>query len=99
MTLQEQSKRTIGLIGIGHMGSHMAPRLIAAGYHLTVYDRTREKAQAIEGATGAETPQEAAAHSEVVISIVTDDPALDEAMLVPNGALAATHAGSATIDL
>lgn len=56
MTMEEQSKPTIGFIGLGHMGSHMVPRLIAAGYHLIVYDRTREKAQAIEGATVAETP-------------------------------------------
>ena len=53
MTMQKQSQPTIGFIGMGHMGSHMAPRLIAAGYHLTVYDRTREKAQAIAGATVA----------------------------------------------
>ena len=99
MTLQEQSKPTIGFIGLGHMGSHMVPRLIAAGYHLTVYDRTREKAQAIQGASVAETPREAAAHSEVVISIVTDDAALDEVMLGPDGVLAGTHDGSVLIDM
>jgi 3-hydroxyisobutyrate dehydrogenase len=99
MTLQEPSKRTIGFIGLGHMGSHMVPRLIAAGYHVTVYDRTREKAQAIQGATVAETPREAAAHSEVVISIVTDDAALDEVMLGHDGVLADTHAGSVLIDM
>lgn len=99
MTLQEPSKRTIGFIGLGHMGSHMVPRLIAAGYHVTVYDRTREKAQAIQGATVAETPREAAEHSEVVISIVTDDAALDEVMLGPDGVLAGTHAGSVLIDM
>src|SRR3989440_9731025 len=99
MTQQEPSKPAIGFIGMGHMGSHMASRLIQAGYPLTVYDRTREKAQAIEGATVAETPKEAAAHSEVVISIVTDDAALDEVMLGPNGALAGTHAGSVIIDM
>src|SRR5438094_4287787 len=99
MTLQEQSKRTIGLIGIGHMGSHMAPRLIYAGYHLTVYDRTREKAQAIAGATVAGTPEEAAAHSDIVISIVTNDPALEEVMFGPNGVLAGTHTGSVIIDM
>ncbi len=99
MTMQEQSKPTIGLIGMGHMGSHMAPRLIRAGYHLTVYDRTREKAQAIAGATVAETPEAAAAHSDVVISIVTNDAALEEVMLGPNGVLAGTHAGSVIIDM
>ena len=99
MTMQEQSKPSIGFIGMGHMGSHMAPRLIAAGYHLTVYDRTREKAQAIAGATVAETPEEAAAHSDMVISIVTNDPALEEVMFGPNGVLAGTHAGSIIIDM
>src|SRR5215470_13423144 len=99
MTLQEQSKPTIGFIGLGHMGSHMAPRLIAAGYHLTVYDRTREKAQAIAGATVAETPKAAAAHSDAVISIVTDDIALEEVMRGPDGVLAGIHAGSVIIDM
>ena len=99
MTMQEQSKPTIGFIGLGHMGSHMASRLIHAGYHLTVYDRTREKAHAIAGAAVVETPKEAAAHSDVVISIVTDDAALDEVMLGPNGVLAGTHPGSVIIDM
>jgi 3-hydroxyisobutyrate dehydrogenase-like beta-hydroxyacid dehydrogenase len=99
MTMREQSQPTIGFVGMGHMGSHMAPRLIRAGYHLTVYDRTREKAQAIAGATVAETPEAAAAHSDVVISILTDDPALEEVMLGPNGVLAGTHAGSVIIDM
>ena len=99
MTMQEQSKPTIGFIGLGHMGSHMASRLIHAGYHLTVYDRTREKAHAIAGAAVVETPKEAAAHSDVVISIVTDDAALEDVMLGPNGALAGTHAGSVIIDM
>src|SRR5215471_4809480 len=99
MTMQEQSKPSIGFIGLGHMGSHMASRLIHAGYHLTVYDRTREKAHAIAGAAVVETPKEAAAHSDVVISIVTDDAALEDVMLGPNGALAGTHAGSVIIDM
>ena len=61
----------------------MATRLIGAGYHLTVYDRTRERAQAIKGATVTETPKEAVSHSDVVISIVTDDAALEEVKLGP----------------
>ena len=99
MTTNEHSKPTIGFIGMGHMGSHMAPRLLSAGYQLTIYDRTREKAQAIQGATVAGTPKEAAANSDVVISIVTDDAAQEEIMFGPNGALAGTHAGSVIIDM
>jgi 3-hydroxyisobutyrate dehydrogenase-like beta-hydroxyacid dehydrogenase len=99
MSQQEPSKPTIGFIGMGHMGSHMAPRLIRAGYHLTIYDRTREKAQAIEGAAVAETPAEAAANSDRVISIVTDDAALEEVMFAPSGVLSGTHTGSIIIDM
>ena len=69
------------------------------GYHLTVYDRTGEKAQAIAGATVAETPEQAAVNSDVVISIVSNDTALEEVMLGPNGVLAGTHAGSVIIDM
>jgi 3-hydroxyisobutyrate dehydrogenase-like beta-hydroxyacid dehydrogenase len=99
MTQQEQPTSTIGFIGMGHMGSHMAPRLIQAGYQLTIYDRTKEKAQAIVGASVAETPKEAASRSEVLISIVTDDSALDEVMFGPDGVLAGMHAGSVIIDM
>jgi 3-hydroxyisobutyrate dehydrogenase len=99
MTMQEQSKPTIGIIGMGHMGSQMAPRLIQAGYQLTVYDRTREKAQAITGASVAETPKAAASRCDVIISIVTDDTALDEVMLGPDGVIAGAPAGSAIIDM
>lgn len=99
MTIQEHPKPTIGFIGMGHMGSHMASRLISAGYHLKVYDRTKEKAQAIAGATVAETPEDAAAQSDIVISIVTNDPALEEVMFGPDGVLAGTRAGSVIIDM
>jgi 3-hydroxyisobutyrate dehydrogenase-like beta-hydroxyacid dehydrogenase len=99
MTQQEPSKPTIGFIGMGHMGSHMASRLIQAGYQLTVYDRTREKAQAIAGASVAQTPRDAAANSDVVISIVTDDAALEEVMSGPEGVLAGANARSTIIDM
>ena len=35
-------KPSIGFIGMGHMGSHMAQRLLDAGYQVTVYDRTKK---------------------------------------------------------
>lgn len=49
---------------VGVRSTAMAPRLIRAGYHLTVYDRTREKAHVIKGASVVETPEEAASGSE-----------------------------------
>lgn len=89
---------SIGFIGLGHMGSHIAPRLLHAVYTLTVYDRTREKAQAITDATVAGTPREAASGSDVVLPIVTDDAALEKVMHGPNRVLAGRHVGLTLID-
>ena len=80
-TQPEQSKTRIGFIGLGHMGSHMVPRLMSAGYPMTLYDRTKEKAQQVgqqgqqgqQGAVVAETPKDLAASCEIVISCVTND--------------------------
>jgi 3-hydroxyisobutyrate dehydrogenase len=101
MTGMENSKPNIGFIGMGHMGSHMVPRLLHAGYHLTVYDRTAERAQAMGqlGAAFAGTPRDLAASSEVIISCVTNDSALEAVMLAPDGALAGAHAKSVIIDM
>ena len=92
-------KPSIGFIGMGHMGSHMAQRLLDAGYQITVYDRTREKALGQRGAQVAPTPKELAANCQVVLTCVTDDQAQHDVMFGPEGALAGTHAGSVIIDL
>ena len=94
-------KPRIGFIGMGHMGSHMAQRLLDAGYQVTVYDRTKEKTQELEqrGAQVAHTPKELAANCQVVMACVTNDEAQHDVMFGPEGALAGVHAGSMMIDL
>ena len=94
-------KPGLGFIGMGHMGSHMAQRLLDAGYQLTVYDRTRGKAKALgqQGAQVAQTAKDLAANCQVVLVCVTDDEAQQDVMFGPEGALAGTHAGSVIIDL
>jgi 3-hydroxyisobutyrate dehydrogenase len=101
MTGTEHSRPHIGFIGLGHMGSHMVPRLLRAGYHLTVYDRTAERARAMGqlGAASAETPRELATKCDVLISCVTNDRALEAVMLAPDGALAGAPAESVIIDM
>jgi 3-hydroxyisobutyrate dehydrogenase-like beta-hydroxyacid dehydrogenase len=89
----------LGFIGMGHMGSHMATRLLGVGYPVTVYDRSKEKSQAIAGARVAETPRDLAAHSEVVLVSVTDDAAVEKVMFESDGALAGLRKGSVIIDL
>jgi len=92
---------SIGFIGMGHMGSHMAQKLLDAGYQVTVYDRTKQKAQEVgqRGALVAQTPKELAANCQVVMACVTNDEAQHDVMFGPEGALAGVHAGSMIIDL
>jgi 3-hydroxyisobutyrate dehydrogenase-like beta-hydroxyacid dehydrogenase len=92
---------TLGFIGLGHMGSHMAGKLLAAGYPVTIYDRTKDNAQALvpQGATVADAPKDVAARSEVVLVSVTDDEAQEQVMFSPAGVLAGLRDGSIIIDL
>ena len=100
-TESDKLKPSIGFIGMGHMGSHMVRRLLDAGYRLTVYDRTEERAQEVGqwGALVAQTPKELAANCQVVMACVTNDEAQQDVMFGPDGALAGVHAGSMIIDL
>src|SRR5260370_34919483 len=100
MTSNEHSKPSIGFIGMGHMGSHMAQKLLDAGYHLAVYDRTKERAQELgqKGAIVAQTPKDLAANCDMVRVCVTNDQAQEHVMLGQDGALAGVHEGSVIID-
>lgn len=98
---ERQTKPALGFIGMGHMGSLMAQRLLQAGYLVTVYDRTGEKAQemARHGATVADYPRDITAHCDFVLSIVTDNRALEAVMHGPEGALAGARAETTFIEM
>ena len=83
------------------MGGRMARRLLAAGYTLTVHDRDREHARPLEqaGAKFAPTPERLVAGSDVVLSSLTDDAALEEVMFGPRGALAHARPGTTFIEM
>ena len=73
----------VGFIGLGIMGSLQAMNLAKAGYELTVFNRTREKADAWvaeHGGTVVDSPREVAEASDVVITMVVDGPQV-EAMI------------------
>ena len=80
-------KETIGFIGLGAMGVAMAANLLKAGFGLRVYNRTAEKARSLleQGAIRARTPAEAAAPGGIVVTMVSDDRALEEVTLGANG--------------
>ena len=73
----------VGFIGLGNMGEAMARNLIRAGHRLTVYNRTRQRAEALEseGARVADAPADAAADAEVLITMLSDDRAVRSVLL------------------
>jgi 3-hydroxyisobutyrate dehydrogenase-like beta-hydroxyacid dehydrogenase len=92
----------IAFIGLGNMGSAMARNLIRAGHELTLYNRSAEKARAIEGARVAGSPAEACRDVEAVISMLADDFAVEALVFGANGIAAglepgATHISCSTI--
>ncbi|MEH6526876.1 MAG: NAD(P)-dependent oxidoreductase [Sneathiella sp.] len=88
-------------IGLGVMGYPMAGFLQKAGYDVTVYNRTKAKADqwvAEYGGTAAETPAIAAAGAEFVMACVGNDDDLRSVVLGESGALAGMEAGSIFVD-
>jgi 3-hydroxyisobutyrate dehydrogenase len=93
--------KRVGLIGLGIMGKPMARNLLKAGYSLTVHSRrwsTVEELMA-DGATGVGSPREVAEHSEVVISIVTDTPDVQQVILGTHGVIEGIPEGGIIIDM
>lgn len=73
------AKQRIGWIGLGKMGMPMARNLVTAGFPVTVYNRTaaRTSELAEAGAETAASIAELAAASDIVVSMISDDPALE----------------------
>ena len=93
-------KPAIGLIGLGLMGRPMGRNLLKAGYHLTVWNRTASRAGELvsAGARLAASPKEAAAACDVLITIVSDPPALEEVLWGKDGALDGLRRSSLYVD-
>jgi len=94
----------IGFIGLGKMGSAMARNLLRAGHQVAVYNRSRQKAEALagEGARAAESPADVCRESQAVITMLADDGAVEQVVFGENGvasalARGAVHISSSTI--
>ena len=90
---------TIGFVGLGIMGKPMAENLIEAGYDLVVYNRTREKAEDLEGATVADTPKEVAEQSDIIITMLPDSPQVEEVLAGEDGVLEGVEDGDLIVDM
>jgi len=93
-------KPAVGLIGLGLMGRPMGMNLLKAGYPLTVWNRTSSRATDLvsAGARLAASAKEAAAASDVLFTIVSDPPALEEVLWGANGAMEGLRRGSIYVD-
>lgn len=91
----------IGWIGTGVMGSSMCGHLLAAGYPVTVTNRTPEKAKPLldRGAAWADTARQVAEQSDVVFSIVGYPSDVRQVLLGNDGALAGSQPGTVLVDM
>ena len=80
----------VGFIGLGRMGAAMAQNLLKAGHRVTVYNRTRAKAEALaaKGALVAERVADVC-RGEVLITMLSDDAAVEGVVFGDGGALSA----------
>jgi len=92
--------KKIALIGLGTMGAGMARNLLAAGFPLAVYNRSRERAEALaqEGAKAGDSPAAAAADADVIISMLADDVASRAVFSGPDGVLSVVKPGAVLIE-
>lgn len=92
---------TVGFIGLGTMGRHMARNLIKAGHQLVFYARRPEVIDEFRaaGGTSAASPAEVARQCPFVITIVTADPQVEEVALGPDGIIEGAARGTIYLDM
>ena len=92
--------KTIGFIGLGVMGNAMAGHLLAAGYKLFIYNRTREKAQNLidAGAVWCPSPADLAPRCELIITIVGYPADVEQVYFGEAGLIASARPGTILVD-
>jgi len=95
------AKTRIGFIGLGIMGRPMALNLLKAGHELAVWNRTASKMRPLvdAGAAAGTSPADVASGADVVISIVSDSPDVEEVALGPDGVVASARPGLLYADM
>lgn len=94
-------KRKIGFIGTGVMGSSIVKHLLKADYEVTVFTRTKEKAEALVGlgASWAETAGQATVNADIVLTMVGYPSDVEEVYYSENGILENAREGMIFIDM
>ncbi len=93
--------KTIGFIGVGHLGVHLADSLLRAGFALTVHDLQHAAAEGLlaAGARWAASPRELAAEVDTVITCLPSPAAVTAVVAGENGVLSGLRPGGAWIDM
>jgi 3-hydroxyisobutyrate dehydrogenase len=92
----------VAFLGLGIMGRPMAANVARAGFDVIVWNRTREKAEALaqeHGTRVASSPAEAASAAEATITMVVDAPQVEEVLFGDRGAAEGASRGSVFIDM
>lgn len=93
-------KISVGYIGLGTMGEPMARNVLAAGFHMSVYDiHDTAMARLVEaGAVGQSSPRDLAAHADVILINVVNDTQVEQVMCDPDtGIVGALRKGSVVV--
>jgi 3-hydroxyisobutyrate dehydrogenase-like beta-hydroxyacid dehydrogenase len=98
--MSESKKITVGVIGLGVMGSRMAKNLIRAGYDVVVYNRSPAPVEVLvrEGAEAALSPKELGKQCQIVVLALLDSKAVESVVLGENGLSRGLSAGGVIID-
>jgi 3-hydroxyisobutyrate dehydrogenase len=97
--ITKEVQMRVGLIGVGNMGRALADRLVDEGHSLALWNRTPEKAAGILGTVQCQTPAEVVEKSEVIISILANDTAIDAVYGGGSGICAGSLAGKVVVEM
>lgn len=90
----------IAFLGIGLMGRHQAQNLIDAGFDVTVWNRTRAKAEALRGAVVADTACEAATGADIIVTMLENGPTVDAVLFGgADAAIGGLKRGALVVDM
>ena len=91
---------TVAVLGTGTMGAPIARKLLHAGYHVRVWNRTQTKAAVVgDDARRTSNPSEAAAGADVLVTMLTDGAAVEQVMSGPTGPLSFLSPGAIWIQM
>ena len=96
-----QQNLKVGFVGLGIMGKPMAMNVLKAGFALSVYNRTKAKADEVvaAGATWCDSPKAVAQNSDVIITIVSDTPDVEQVLFGQEGVAQGAKQGAVVIDM